>query len=553
MPQSVGTTFDEHTWLTWLVKVRILIITFLLGIELVVVNFTVTDVPLRLFVTCIVLWYTVALFLMVLLSVWREYQLQAKIQVLTDLAFATIVLYLTGGIDTSFNFLYPLVIIITSVILSRTWAYIVALLSFILFGAILELSFFEIVPSYSVTHVGVKGLQAVIFINLFAYLAIAYLATRLAAKLRQFGVQLEIQSGELENLQALHENIVNSISSGIITTTLDGRITHVNPAAERLLQRRKEEILATPVGQLILDRLPHVQDVPLHLEVRSATPRGAQRTFAVTASALTIPERGTLGYVYALDDLTEIRRLEREIRLRDRMSAVGRLANAIAHEIRQPLTSISGSVELLADIGALDEEQRVLTDVVQRESERLNKIITEFLQYSREVDYHFGEHNLVALLDDSIRQLHSQPEFEGTEPKIKTVRDISVEHAPALVDGDRIRQVFSNLAGNAVQAMRGSGTLTISLRGDPENWTIEFSDTGPAIPSHLVDKIFEPYQSRVRGGTGLGLAIVYQIVQAHDAKITVQSEPDQGTRFTLTLKRNAETAHVQTAGSGGRG
>ena len=162
-------------------------------------------------------------------------------QVLTDLILVSLVIHETGGWDSSLNFLYPLVIIVASVLLPRVWAQLVAALAFILYGTVLELNYYGVVPSYCTTHPGLKALQAIIFVNLFAFLTVAYLAGLLTAKLRQVGVQLKDASGALENLQALHENIIHSISSGLITTGLDGRITLVNASAQRLLER-------TPVG-----------------------------------------------------------------------------------------------------------------------------------------------------------------------------------------------------------------------------------------------------------------------------------------------------------------
>src|SRR4029077_20438264 len=326
-------TFDERNWLVWLVKVRILILTLLLAIELVVTQFTPSPLPVRLFLSTILLWYSISLFYVLLLSFWQEHRLQAALQVLTDLVLVSLVIHETGGWDSSLNFLYPLVIIVASVLLTRVWAQLVSALAFILYGTVLELNYYGFVPSYCSTHPSFKALQAIIFVNLFAFLAVAYLAGLLTAKLRQVGVQLKDTSGALESLQALHENIIHSISSGLITTGLDGRITLVNAAAQRLLERSPSELLGAPVNQLFLDPLPGVESQNAHGEVRFEAPTKFRKTVRVRVASLTVPERGELGYVYVLDDLTEIRRLEREVRMQDKLAAVGRLAAAIAHEI----------------------------------------------------------------------------------------------------------------------------------------------------------------------------------------------------------------------------
>jgi len=528
-------TFDERNWLGWLVRVRIFILTVLLAVELAVAQFSPTPVPMRLFITTILLWYCLSLFYVLLLSFWQEHRLQAALQVLTDVALVTVVVHETGGWDSSLNFLYPLVIIVASVLLPRVWAGLVAALAFILYGTVLELNYYQFIPSYCTTHPGLKTLQAIIFVNLFAFLAVAYLAGLLTQKLRQVGVQLKDASGALESLQALHENVIQSISSGLITTTLDGRISLVNAAAERLLERSAAELLGTPVHQIFLDPLPSVDSQQLHGEVRFDPRTKFRKTLRVRVSGLSVPEKGDLGYVYAFDDLTELRRLEREVRVQDRLAAVGRLAAAIAHEIRNPLTSIAGSVSMLSGIPEMNEDHRRLLDIVTRESQRLNGIITDFLAYSRTKKYQFDRVDVISLVEDTLTLMDHRMAAEKTGIEIK--RRFAVPQAWVLADGDKLKQVFWNLCENAVRAMKGGGTLTAAVESLGEDWQVSFIDTGMGMTPQQIEKIFEPFQSNFEGGTGLGLAIVYQIIQAHEGKVWARSKPGQGTTFVLRLRR----------------
>jgi len=527
-------TFDERNWLTWLVRVRIFILTLLLAIELAVAQFSPSPVPMRLFISTILFWYSLSLFYVLLLSFWREHRLQASLQVLTDLILVSLVIHVTGGWDSSLNFLYPLVIIVASVLLPRIWAQLVAALAFILYGTVLELNYFGVVPSYCSTHPSFNALQAIIFVNLFAFLTVAYLAGLLTAKLRQVGVQLKDTSGALESLQALNENIIHSISSGLITTGLDGHITLVNAAAQRLLERSTSELLGAPVGQLFLDPLPAVES-QTHSEVRFDAPNRFRKAVRVRVSALTVPERGDLGYVYVLDDLTEIRRLEREVRMQDRLAAVGRLAAAIAHEIRNPLTSIAGSVSMLSGVPEMNEDHRRLLDIVTRESQRLNAIITDFLAYSRTKQYHFDKVDLIQLVEDTLTLMDHRMTAEKTGISIQ--RRFAIHQAWAIADGDKLKQVFWNLCENAVRAMKNGGTLTAAVETLGDDWQVSFHDTGSGMTPQQIEKIFEPFQSNFEGGTGLGLAIVYQIMQAHEGKVWARSKPGQGTTFVLRLRR----------------
>jgi len=527
--------FDMRLWLAWLVKVRIIILTFLLGIELAIARLTPSPLPLRLFINTILLWYTISVFYLLLLSFWEEHRIQSLLQVLTDLALVTLVVYITGGVDSSLNFLYPLVIIVACILLPRSWAYLAAALAFILYGTVLELTYFGVVPSYSTTRPEIRTLQAIIFINLFAYLTVAYLAGLLASKLRQIHVKLAHTSGALEDLQALHKNIIQSITGGLVTTGLDGYITLVNTAAQKLLERSESDLLGRPIQEFFLDPLPQVDSERAHGEVRFATPNAFRKTFRVMASALTVPERGTLGHVYTFDDLTEIRRLERDLRIQDRLAAVGRLAAAIAHEIRNPLTSIAGSASMLAGIPELNEEHRLLLQIVTRESERLNEIITDFLAYSRGKQYQFTNVDLLPLLEDTLTLLQHRLIAENAGIRIE--RHYGVQEALTLADGDKIKQVFWNFCENAVRAMRKGGTLSVSLAPAGADWQINFADTGPGMSPQVVEKVFEPFQSQFEGGTGLGLAIVYQIVQAHEGKVWARSKLGEGSVFVLRLRR----------------
>jgi two-component system sensor histidine kinase PilS (NtrC family) len=559
----MATEFNERVWLTWLVKMRVLIITILFVIEMAIVKLSLvpTPVPVNLFIAVIFSWYTVAAIFYATVVRFGERRLGmlARIQVLADFAFATAVLYFSGGIDTSFNFLYPLLIIIASILLSRFWAYLTSLMAFILLGSMLELTFFGVIPSYGHTSPSVRELQAVIFINLFAYLLIAYLSSMLVAKLRQADVQLQDASDALEDLQALHRNIVNSMTNGLITTDLEGRVKVLNPAGAHLLQCDEADVLGQSVARMFLNRLPAVEsDEAARGEVVYRTPSGQQRTFDITGSALIMPDRGLTGYVYTFNDLTQIRRLEREVRMRDRLAALGRMAEGIAHEIRQPLSSIAGSVKMLSSISALTDEQDRLVDIVGRESVRLNSIISDFLAYAREKSYSFAHRDLHVLLDETLTllenrlplmQFQSSESSAATPPRIHVVRRYKINSADAMVDADRIKQVFWNLAENSVRAMDGGGTLTVTLDERDNAWNISFADSGPGLSPQQIEKIFEPYQSWFKGGTGLGLAIVYQIVQAHDGKIAVRSQVGQGAEFLLSLPKAGARVNAEQNGA----
>jgi two-component system, NtrC family, sensor histidine kinase PilS len=229
--------------------------------------------------------------------------------------------------------------------------------------------------------------------------------------------------------------------------------------------------------------------------------------------------------------------------MQDRLAAVGRLAAAIAHEIRNPLTSIAGSVSMLSGIPDLSDEHRQLLQIVTRESARLNSIITDFLAYSRAKQYQFRKVDVLPLLEDTLTLLQNRLIAQNSGIRIQ--RRYRTRQALVLADGDKMKQVFWNFCENALRAMNDQGTLTVSVEKTDGDWQVSFADTGPGISPQIAEKIFEPLQSQFEGGTGLGLAIVYQIVQAHEGKVWARSKSGVGSEFVLRLRRLAEEEEVK--------
>lgn len=524
-------------WLPLLGRVRFLIITFLLVVTVAIRQWSSAPFPVAKVFILGAVWYLLATIFVLAQRRFPDFRWHAEIQIVLDLGMITGMVYASGAQDSYFVSLYLLAILMGSILFSRRGAFLVAGAGFVLLGCVVELSYYGAIPRTAISTPGLRELQSWLGANFFAFVAVAYLGSLLAQTIRKKGIELKEKSEELRDLQAFNRDIIESMRGGLLTTDLEGRILLVNRAGAEITGNGFGLLRGENVADIFPGFWPVESDeqgspLALRKEIEFRTAGGATRFLGLSISPLRSGQNETSGYVFNFQDLTELKRLEREVFNKERMAALGRLSAAIAHEIRQPLTAMTGALKELARLAPLEDDDKKLVQIVSRESQRLNQIITEFLDYSREKTYSFTDLEIVPLIEDTLLLIERHSAAAG---KVTIDRNFPAKKLRAMVDRDAIKQVFWNLCNNALRAMPEGGTLTVSLEQGQETVRISIRDTGTGFDPRSAVRIFEPFQSGFQGGTGLGLAIVYQILQAHKGQIRVDTEPGLGTEFIVEL------------------
>lgn len=468
----------------------------------------------------------------------KNYDWQVRVQFVIDAFLITWLVWKTGDLSSPYITLFTILIAISSVFFGSRGTLLFAALCVILFSTLSFTTVFDLVESYGLEQTPSKIVQILAF-HIVAFLVVGLLAARLSDR-HESGQKLRETEKTLLNLRVLHERIVESIRSGLITTDLEGKIYTFNLAAEEITGYTSEQMRGKNIAQLLGDIKYAINlslqgkdstEQPSRFETDILTPEGFAIHIGYGISPLFAENGETTGLIITFQDLTEIRSMEESVRRKDRLAAVGRVAAGLAHEIRNPLGAMRGAIQVMQAQTPPESSQASLMEIILRESDRLNKIITNFLTYARPRVNNFSEIDLCEAINDTFTLLKHSPEIKETH---NLEFNLPPNPIPISADPTQLKQIFWNLSRNSIQAMPNGGNLTLQVNQLPPNRVqIVFTDSGVGMPPEQVEQLFEPFSNSTTGGTGLGLSIVYQIVRDHNGTINVRSLEGEGTTITL--------------------
>ena len=529
--------------LLWLIGGRAAVITLLMGSAILIQIKAPGSVAVDPFFFMIGLTYALTVVYILLLRHVERHRWMVDVQLGGDALIVSAIVHLTGGVVSYFTSVYALPIIAASVIRSWRGGMMVAVLGSLIYTGIAAAQYQTTPVTSVVLGAALPELRVAVFtvgLNVFGFLAVAVLSGYLAEGLRRADARLERASTELADLQAFSQHVIDSLTSGLMTTDMDGQVMTFNGAAEtitglsarQVVGQHVEEVLQFPPELEGVFARPHHRPRLARVELPFRRGDGRSIELGLSGAPLMTP-RGETGFLMIFQDVTEARKHDRQAHVQQRLAAVGQMAAGIAHEIRNPLASMSGSLQILRQELPLTEEQSQLMDIVLRESDRLNDTIRSFLAYARPQRQAMTRFDVRTLVTDTARLLENSPELHDTHA-------IGVDLPPTPVtlqaDEAQIRQIVWNLATNGLRAMPSGGRLTLSAAADEEAGEVMLavSDEGVGIAPEEIEGIFQPFQGAFTRGTGLGLSIVHRIVSDYGGDIKVTSNKGKGT--TLRIK-----------------
>jgi two-component system, NtrC family, sensor histidine kinase PilS len=537
--------------IAWLIAIRVVISTILLGSATVMRVTEAGSFAVDPFFFLIGLTYALSIGYALMLRFIERNRWLVDLQLAIDALLVSAFIYFTGGITSYFTSLYVLPVIAATTIQFRRGGLMVATLSTVLYGGLVLAQYLAAFGLRTDPWLGANALSLpsgsvaryTVALNVFGLFAVALLGGTLANSLRSAGARLEEASTEIAGLQALNQHVIDSLPSGLATTDAALRILTFNRGAEAITGVPCVAAIGRGIDTVLQLSTTVVESIRTDLQSKGTRRRhefryrpekgGGELEIGLTAAHLETPG-GRAGLLFTFQDVTAIKKLERDAAIQQRLAAVGEMAAGIAHEIRNPLASMSGSIQILRQELPLSAEQEQLMDIVLRESERLNTTIRSFLAYARPQRFQIARFDVRRALNDTALLLRNSAEvLDGHE----IVVEVPAAELWYEADEGQIKQIIWNLATNGLRAMPHGGRLDLVGLFEPssDGVVLMVRDNGIGIPAEELDALFQPFHGTFAKGSGLGLAIVHRITSDYNGEIQVSSQPGAGTTVSVRL------------------
>ncbi len=533
--------------LRWLMFFRVVTSTFLLGTTIVVQWREIgsaDDAVLTALYMLIAATYFLTVVYALALPRFLPPKVQAYFQVAGDIVITTVVIYMTGGVESIFSFMYILTIINAGILLKMRGGMLAASMATIFYGTLLDLHYYHYIQPYLTRFTFTVFFRAAdvlnkLLVNTGAFYLVAFLTGYLSTQAEESRLKLAAKESILARLERLNESIVENIESGLMTLGPAGEILSLNPSGERIIGMKLERVQGKPYSyvfpdlELPAESLLETGESPVWT-MRFRHPGGQSLFLDLTLQGLRDSEGPNWGRLLVIRDNTRMRQMEEEVKRVEKLAVVGELAAGIAHEIRNPLASLSGSCQMLEDELGEGEVPRRLMKIIRREIDHLSHIVNDFLMFARPRSAVQERVDLSRAVEETLRSFESQADLNSGLRLVRDIRPgVAVFFAP-----HQFEQVLWNLLRNGAEAMPEGGVLTVRVGKDSAvtgMGVVTIQDTGQGISPEDKDRIFDPFFTTKERGSGLGLSIVYRILEAGGGRVSVASQPGQGSLFQVFL------------------
>ncbi len=555
MPLDIESSIEDKnkSRLRLLIIFRLIIVTLFLGLAIFLdikkTGFPVSVYTLNFLYFIIAATYFFSIAYILILKVFKDLRINIYLQLAVDVLLVTMLVYITGSFRSNYSVLYTLVIIYSVIFLGRYGGLVIASSSGIFYGLLLGLEYYQLIPQVAtVEHdysLAAEEVAARILVHIVSFYVLALLASFVVEQEKKVRFLLQEKESEFNQLDLLFRSIVESVDTGIMTIDLQGTVKTFNRAAEQITGFSLASVKNRPIADVFPE---FITSFPTGIVRKSRAEfiieanRGRKVHLGCSVSPLKDKQSKEIGSILIFQDLTEIRRMEENLEKSKRLALIGEMAAGLAHEMRNPLTSITGSIELLRGSLNLKDTEDRLMQIILRGKDQLDNFVRDFLLLAKPIPVVREAVDINETITDVLENIKLSRDWTN-EIKISCSLD---QNATAFANREQIRQVINNLVLNAIQAMKEGGVLSVETKlfnqDSKKNVEIKIADTGSGIEEKDLKKIFEPFFTDKEKGTGLGLAIVGRIVDGYDGKIEIESRVNHGTKCKVWLPAENENS-----------